>query len=57
MKNLNVTITDDTDHKLAETMRIKHFKNQADAVEWLIQTGFQRVIKEKVRSIKRAGDS
>ena len=49
MKNLGVAITDEIDLKLDEIMRIKNFKNRADAVEWLIQTGFEKLIKEKVK--------
>ena len=53
MKNLNVTITDDADRELDKIMEIKHFKNRADAVDWLIREVFKHL--NKVKSIKEGG--
>lgn len=45
-KNLGVAITDDADSKLDSIMEKKHFKNRADAIEWLIQDIFRQLFKE-----------
>jgi metal-responsive CopG/Arc/MetJ family transcriptional regulator len=45
-KNLGVAITDDADGKLDKIMEVKHFKNRADAIEFLIQEGFKQLVKE-----------
>jgi len=45
-KNLGVAITDDADTKLDVIMEKKHFKNRADAVEWLIQEVFKQLSKQ-----------
>ena len=44
-KNLGVAITDDADGKLNAIMEKKHFKNRADAVEFLIQTIYKQLVK------------
>ena len=43
---MGVAITDDADTKLDAIMEKRHFKNRADAVEWLIQETFKQLFKE-----------
>ena len=45
MRNLNVAVTDITDEKLDEIMKVKAFKNRADAIEFLINE-IHRQLKE-----------
>ncbi len=46
MKNLNVAITDQTDERLDKIIRVKGFRNRADAVDWIIQEIFKITVKE-----------
>lgn len=48
-KILTVTISDSSHSKFEEVKEIKHFGNNAEALEWLIQEGFKQVIQEKVK--------
>jgi metal-responsive CopG/Arc/MetJ family transcriptional regulator len=45
MKNLSIAISDDADQKLDQIMQAKHFKNRADAIEYLIQTVFKQEVQ------------
>lgn len=50
MKILTVTISDSSHSKLEEVKEIKHFGNNAEALEWLIEQGFKQVIETKVKA-------
>lgn len=47
MKNLNVTVTEEVDAKLEKVMEEKHFKNRADAIDWIINEVFELVFKKE----------
>ena len=54
MKILTVTISDQIHSKLEEIKEIKHFGNNAEALEWLIEEGFKQVIQAKVKEATTA---
>jgi hypothetical protein len=43
LKNLNVAISDEDDARLDKVIRVKGFKNRADAASWLINLGFKEI--------------
>jgi hypothetical protein len=43
LKNLNVTITEESDAKLEQIMAEKRLKNRPDAVDWIIAAAFEVV--------------
>lgn len=49
MRNLNVTITEESDVKLEKIMAQKQLKNRPDAVDWIIATAFDVVFGKEVR--------
>ena len=46
MKYLAIPISDDSELKLAEIMARKKFRNRPEAVEWLIEEGFKKIVAE-----------
>ena len=43
MKNLNVTITEESDVKIEKIMAEKQLKNRPDALDWIIAAAFDVV--------------